>query len=208
MLLFPRPESNLIVCLISTAHHSATLRLATACLLVLPLGMKAQNPSRANSDGTYQALRNLTLSGESVSITNLVLKRDAGTFHFRSGTVCFTAAVQGKVTGAVFEGDGNLDISPPPSEAGMLKLLTKSDEFSEQFNHLIMRFTDSTYEEIKKSGGSATGGCDNGPLRNTQNAMRHERLLKHNLDARILQDVLGSEPGGLFVAFMPGKRYN
>jgi hypothetical protein len=38
--------------------------------------------------------------------------------------------------------------------------------------------------------------------------MRHNHILKYNLDARILQDVLGSTPGGLFVAFVHGKRYN
>ena len=38
--------------------------------------------------------------------------------------------------------------------------------------------------------------------------MRHNRMLKYNLDGRILEDVLSSEPGGLFVAFIHGKRYN
>jgi hypothetical protein len=33
-------------------------------------------------------------------------------------------------------------------------------------------------------------------------------MLKYNLDGRILEDVLSSEPGGLFVAFIHGKRYN
>jgi len=66
-----------------------------------------------NSDPTYQALRNLTLSGESVSVTNLDLKRDAGTFHLRSGTVCFAAPVNGHVTGAVFSGEGNFVLDPP-----------------------------------------------------------------------------------------------
>ena len=161
-----------------------------------------------NSDPTYQALRNLTLGGEAVSVSNLDLKREAGTFHLRSGTVCFVAPVEGKVTGAVFVGDGNFVITPPPSEAGMLKLLTKENEFSENFSHLVLRFTDSTYDEIKKAGRAASGGCDSGLLKDSQNAMRHGQELKYNLDARILQDVLSPEPGGLFVAFVHGKRYN
>ena len=33
-------------------------------------------------------------------------------------------------------------------------------------------------------------------------------LLRYNLDARIMQDVLSSEPGGLFVAFVHGKHYD
>jgi hypothetical protein len=51
-----------------------------------------------NSDPTYQQLRNLTLSGEAVAVNNFKLKRDAATFHLRSGTVRFVPPVQGKVT--------------------------------------------------------------------------------------------------------------
>lgn len=166
----------------------------------------AQNPAPGpNSDPTYQALRNLTLSGDSVSVSNVELKREAGTFHLRSGTVCFVAAVNGKVTGAVFTGDGNFILVPPESERRMLKLLTKEDEFSENFSQMVLRFTDSSYDELKKAGTSG-GGCDAGPLKDSQHTMRHK--LKGNLDARILEDVLSPSPGGLFVAFIHGKRYN
>ena len=162
-----------------------------------------------NSDPTYQQLRNLSLGGEAVSVSNLILKRDAATFLLRSGTVCFVAPVAGKVTGAVFTGEGNFVLDPPSTqERGMLKLLTKENEFSENFNQMVLRFTDSSYDEIKKAGSAAAGGCDAGPLRDSQNATRHNRELKFNLEARILEDVLSPEPGGLFVAFVHGQRYN
>jgi hypothetical protein len=197
--------------LASIARHFFLGRLGLG-MLGLPLVLvpaAAQNATPGpNSDPTYQALRNLTLGREAVSVSNLDLKRDAGTFHLRSGTICFTAPVQGQVTGAVFVGDGNFVISPPPSEVGMLKLLTKENEFSENFSRLVLRFTDSTYDEIKNAGAAASGGCENGLLKDSQNAMRHGQLLKYNLDARILQDVLSPEPGQLFVAFVHGKRYN
>ena len=210
------------MCLLSRALHSAVVSLArrlasitwpsflgTLPLLLAIASAAAQNVTPGpNSDPTYQALRNLTLSGEAVSVSNFDLKRDAGTFHLRSGTFCFTAPVQGKVTGAVFVGDGNFVVAPPSSEMGMLKLLTKENEFSENFSHLVLRFTDSTYDEIKKAGAAGSGGCDNGLLKDSQNAMRHGQLLKYNLDARILQDLLSPEPGALFVAFVHGKRYN
>ena len=159
-----------------------------------------------NSDPTYQALRNLTLGSEAVSVSNLELKREAGTFHLRSGTVCFVAPVAGKVTGAVFTGDGNFILDPPDSEKGMLKLLTKENEFSENFSQLVLRFTDSTYDDIKRGGSVVTSGCDAGLLKDTQHTTRHK--LKSNLDSRILEDVLSAEPGRLFVAFIHGKHYN
>jgi hypothetical protein len=120
--------------------------------------------------------------------------------------VCFVAPVQGKVTGAVFVGDGNLVLDVPPSERKMLKLLTKEDEFSENFVDMALRFTDSTYNEIKKGGTSVPGDCVAGVLKDSQQTTRHK--LKENLEVRILEDVLSPEPGGLFVAFIHGKRYN
>ena len=160
-----------------------------------------------NSDPVYQQLRNIGLGSESVTVKDLELKRDAATFHL-NGNVCFVAPVNGRVTGAVFMGNGTMVLHPPvPLEKSSLKLLTKSDDFVEQYEHLVLRFTDSTYEEIKKAG-TPGGSCDAGLLHDSQNAMRHSRFMKYNLDARILQDALSPEPGGLFVAFVHGKNYN
>jgi hypothetical protein len=167
----------------------------------------AQNPG-PNSDPTYQQLRNLTLGNESISVEAVDLKRDAATFHLKTGTVCFTQPVQGKITGAVFVGEGTMTLDPPTAdERRSVKLLTKSDEFAETFQHLVLRFTDSTYDELKKSGGhSAQGGCDAGLFKDSQNVTRHR--LHYNLDGRILEDVLRPETGGLFVAFVHGRKYD
>jgi hypothetical protein len=152
-------------------------------------------------------LRNVGLSGEAVAIKDLRLVRDAGTFLLRSGTICFVNPVNGKVTGAVFTGEGTFILDPPiEMERNSLKLLTKQDEFVEKFEHLALRFTDGTYEELKKAGTPATTGCNADPLKASQHATRHQ--LRYNLDARILQDVLSPDPGGLFVAFVDGRNYS
>ena len=117
------------------------------------------------------------------------------------------APVNGRVTGAAFVGDGNFVLDPAQeAERKSLKLLTKEDEFSEKFERLVLRFTDSTYDEIKKGGSPASGGCDAGLLKDSQNTTRHK--LKNNLEARLLEEVLSPEPRALFVAFIHGKRYN
>jgi hypothetical protein len=170
--------------------------------LAPPLG--AQNAP--NSDPAYQALRNLTLGQESVSVSNFDLRRDGAVFHLRSGSVCFVAPVQGKVTGAVFVGDGILVLDPPSSERNMLKLLTKENEFSESFAQLVLRFTDSTYDEIKKDRTPASGACDSSLLKDSQRVTRTK--IKENLETRILEDILSPEPGGYFEAFIHGKHYN
>jgi hypothetical protein len=100
---------------VSSTRVTSVLGPFTAAMLALfstyvaPAQSVAPGP---NSDPTYQALRNLTLSSEAVSVNNFELTRDAGKFRLLSGTICFTPPVQGKVTGAVFMGDGNQRLIP------------------------------------------------------------------------------------------------
>jgi hypothetical protein len=184
-------------------------KLAIGMVLVVALTASGQQSPAPNSDPVYQQVRNVSLGGETVAVNNLILKRDAGTFRLNSGTVCFVTPVRGKVVGAVFAGDGSFALNPPiQSESRMLSLLTRENEFSEKFSQLVLWFTDTTYDEIKKSGTTGSATCDSGLLQDSKNALRHNRMLRYNLNSRILQDVLSSEPGGLFVAFVHGKRYS
>jgi hypothetical protein len=183
-------------------------------LLVLSLDLLvfADQPiPGANSDATYRELRDLGLTGDSVSVTNFTLKRDAATFKFKQGTFVFVAPVNGKVTGAVFSGDGQFIMTPPlPSEAGMLALLTKQNgnEIVETFHTVVLRFTDRTYDEIKKAGTSAQGSV--GIAGDAWHGFRDysRRTIKSNFDGRILQDVLSTDPGGYFLAFINGQKYS
>jgi hypothetical protein len=185
------------------------IRATCYCFLFISLVISASVADQSpNADASYQQLRNIGLGGETVTVSDVTLKRDAATFQLNSGTVCFLPAVQGKVTGAVFVGEGRLLLTPPlRSEERSLSLLSREAEFSETFNRLVLRFTDGTYDELKKAGkpGSAAS-CDAGILQDSQHATR--KKLHYNLDARILQDVLSSQPGGLFVAFVHGKKYS
>jgi hypothetical protein len=161
-----------------------------------------------NADATYQQLRNLTLGTEGVSFTDATLKKDAATFQLNSGTVCFFSPVGGKVTGAVFVGEGRLLLTPPiPLEERSLALLTKEKEYSESFSRMVLRFTDDTYEVLKKAGKPVSqAACESGLVGDAQHTMR--KKLHYNLDARILQDVLSPQPGGFFIAFIRGKHYS
>ena len=164
--------------------------------------------SSPSSNGPYTDLRNIALGTESYTLSNFDLKRDAATFHFSSGTVCFTPPVNGKITGAVFSGEGSMALVPPNDiERKSLRFLTQEDNFNETFSHLVLRFTDSTYDDIKKAGTPANGaGCDSGPLKDSQNATRHK--LKFNVEIQLLGEVLSPQPRPVFIAFVHGKRYN
>ena len=185
----------------------AHLSVSAFALLILVLLAAPRSFAQSASDAIYSALRTLNLGTESVSLSNYDLKRDAGTFRIRSGTVCFVPAVNGMVTGAVFVGDATFLLSPPTeSERKSLQYLTKEPEFNEHFERALFRFTDSTYNELKKAGTPATGGCDANVLKDAQNVTRHK--IKHNLEIDILGEVLSPNPRPLFVAFIHGKSYN
>ncbi len=70
-------------------------------------------PPLPNSDPVYLQLRKVGIGTEALTVNNVTLKRDAGTFTFTSGTLCFLAPVEGKITGAVFSGKGTFSLTPP-----------------------------------------------------------------------------------------------
>jgi hypothetical protein len=157
----------------------------------------------ANTDPTYLKLRAVT-PGKAVTVTGLRLRKDAGFFTFKSGTFYLLEPINGVCTGAVFLGDATFGLTPPTElEQRYLSLLAKDHEFVEQFSEAVFRFTDGTDAEILKAAGSAASsptGSPAGVFKEVQQQLRTR--LKENLDVRLLQDLLSSQPGGKFVAFI------
>jgi Peptidase family M1 domain len=199
----------------------------SAALVLLSLGLpthlagripahNAQGPAQVaaaslpNSNALYLQLRNASAAGKVFEAKDLVLKRDAGRFTFRSGHFFFFTPVQGKVTGAVFIGDAIFTLDPPlEPEKRSLELLTKTPEMAEEFSQALFRFTDGTDIEIEKNGIAATEavpGSTSEIISNVQKVLR--KTLRYNLDSRILEDVLGGGSGGFFCAFIDGKKYS
>lgn len=158
-----------------------------------------------NSNAVYQKLRHARLSGDAVTLNGYTLTRDAGVFTL-SGTVSFLEPVEGKVTGAVFSGQGTFTLTPPIAvEKRNLAILTKEEKITEDFSDLVLRFTDNTYDELKKAGASAAAGSD-GALTDVNNYLRTK--VRYNLHARLLMDVLNPQAPGMFAAFIKGKKYS
>jgi hypothetical protein len=172
-------------------------------------GAKAAVFPSPNSDPAYQQLRQIGLGSDAFSVHDLVLKRDAATFIFKSGTLVFLAPVGGKVTGAVFSGEGTFSVTPPiATEQKNLSLLTRRPSLFDTFNELVLRFTDDTYPEVKISNTITAAPSANVSTKyfdDIRNALRKDH--HYNLDARILQDVLSSDTGELFIAFIKSSRY-
>jgi hypothetical protein len=181
-------------------------------------------PQRApNANAYYQQLRSLLPAGEVITIKDFVLHRDAATFTFRSGSVAFYGQVNGKVTGAVFRGEGHLHIAPPtPEERHNLSIQAHVEQLDEDFDEVVLRFTDATAGELRK----ASTGAGQPDSAYTKAAQELQLFLRHhaegsimgsggtfyfhkfygNLDLRLLEDVLSPAPGEYFFASIHGSK--
>ena len=77
---------------------------------------------------------------------------DRAAFHITmdDGTIAFTEDVAGHVTGAVFEGDGEVLLLPPNNvERSSMALFTKSAILEERFVTAFFRFNDDTFSELQ-----------------------------------------------------------
>jgi len=180
--------------------------------------VKVAAGQKGNLDPVYQSLRQLgrndqDFSGNYAVVNNLQLKRDAGNFTLRSGELYFIAPVEGRVTAAVFIGDGELSLTPPTEiEKNSLKIFTGEGSITEQFTRLVLRFTDKTFEQIKsspnatmKTGGPAASQA-RGIYRDNQELLR--KRLRDNRELRTLYDLYNPAREGFFAAFIDGKRFN
>ena len=163
-----------------------------------------------NANGAYQALRSRGASGPSFRVKGLVLKRDAGELQLNDGTVTLFNTVNGRVTGAVFEGQGVLHLEPPSAmERQQLKLVMKSEVLNQPFSTAVLEFTDGTAEELKKgSAGDAGTANATGPVEDAKTLFRKD--LHYDLEERLLSDVVNPNPthGGFFMADMKGPMFS
>jgi hypothetical protein len=125
----------------------------------------------------------------------------------------FITPVEGTVAGAVFMGDGEFSLTPPMEvEKQSLKMFTGEGSITEPFTKLVLRFSDKTYEEIKKSpnatmktGGPAASRA-RGYYRDNQDLVR--KRFHDNRELRTLMDLYNPGREGYFSAFIDGKRFN
>ncbi|HEV2117174.1 MAG TPA: M1 family aminopeptidase [Terriglobales bacterium] len=76
---------------------------------------------------------------------------------FNDGTIAFTKDVLGRITGAYFEGEGDLLIMPPNrAERASLGLFTGTAILEEQFTAAYLRFNDDTEQKLQSALYPAT----------------------------------------------------
>ena len=176
----------------------------------------------ANSHPDYLALRGAQL-GQSFGVRDLILQRDVGTFHLKSGAVHFLEPVLDRVPIGVFVGEGEFRLEPASQfERQMITLYTEKESVAEGFKQAVFVFTDDTYSEIRDAaqGDAASRGAA-GVLENLRSRLRQRRESPQstteaimngsdmdNVDADILAGLLNSQRKRFFSAYIKGNRYD
>ena len=102
----------------------------------------------------YRRLRNVGLDTRQVfSIRDGHLDREDIHITLGDGTLAFTEAIDGKITGAFFAGEGEVLILPPnPAERASLALFTRAAVLEEKFTTAYLRFSDDHVVEDLQPG--------------------------------------------------------
>src|SRR5437588_4200191 len=104
---------------------------------VVPLAGQTGPPGRPSPLELYRELRAVGLDADRVHrVRNLTLDRGAVHLTLNEGTLAFTRAVDGHVTGAFFEGEGEVLLSPPNQvERSALAFFTGAAILEENFSN-------------------------------------------------------------------------
>jgi len=99
----------------------------------------------------YRALRSVGLDQQKVfAVREAIIEREDVHLWLNDGTIAFTQAVDGKITGAYFEGEGEALVRPPDRmERASLGLFTGAGVLEEKFTSAYLRFNDDTAKELE-----------------------------------------------------------
>ncbi len=112
----------------------------------------ARSPATTNVQELYRQLRTVALDPTLVfKIRDAVIDREDLHLYLTDGVIGFTKTVDGRVTGAFFEGEGEILVRPPNnSERASLGLFTSLGVLDEQFGSAYLRFNDKTAIELQQ----------------------------------------------------------
>ena len=118
-----------------------------------PQADQAVSSPEHSAETLYLQLRSVGLDKSHVyNIRDATLDRSAFHISFEDGTIAFTEDVGGRITGAFFEGEGEVLLAPPDqSERASMTLFTGAAILEERFITAYFRFNDKTFAELQPS---------------------------------------------------------
>jgi hypothetical protein len=186
------------------------------------ISVPAKHMEFANSDSVYRQLRDVSL-GQSFRVENYTLVSDVATFHFLKGTMTFLSPVNGRVTGAIFVGEGHFSLKPiTVLDAQELKRRTGSEEFEEDFSEAVFRFASQFNVSFVRGAGEsvATPGEAANIFSHWKDQMRQRREqplgfteyllhgeLMDNVDADLLATYYNDQHPPFLNAYIHGKKH-
>jgi hypothetical protein len=132
-----KPRFMLAVCLLAIAAWAQPLRADTNC--------------PQTTAALYARLRSLGLDEQRVyRVRGAAIDRPNLHLVFDTGVIAFTEDVCGRITGALFEGEGEVLLRPPNRvERASLSLFTGMAILEEQFGSGYLRFNDDTAASLQ-----------------------------------------------------------
>lgn len=159
-----------------------------------------------NPPEPYVTLRSMALTGGVAEVSNLTLTRDRVTMTL-TGTLSFTAPVNGRPMGAVFTGKGTMKAETPPGafEREHIKRLLSADAVESDFTTAVLRWSDDTFAAL---GVTPTQGTVPEPAARAAQEFeaRFTTETGINVAARLTLSVLNNETPGVFLAQFDGGR--
>lgn len=212
-----------------TAVKSVELRGSVQLQLTLSIAQEKASVSVsggisafANSDPYYRQLRTLGL-GESYQVNGFTITIDVATIQMQKGTITLLAPVNGVVTGAVFVGDGHLNLKPALSfDIHELNRRTGASEVNEDFTSIVFQFTANGRAQISSALGDRAESSPEVtntlthwreqmrqrrevPLGFTQSMLQGETM--DNVDADALAAVYNEKHPAFFNAYIHGRKH-
>jgi Peptidase family M1 domain len=110
----------------------------------------------------YLQLRRVGLNpAHAYKIRGATLDRPGLHLTFEDGLIAFTQDVQARITGALFDGDGEVLLTPPSrEERASMALGTGMAILEERFSSAYLRFNDDTFADLQPSLRAASDAAD------------------------------------------------
>jgi len=110
----------------------------------------------------YARIRSVGLDSQRVyHVREASIDRPNLHLDFDDGTLAFTEDICGHITGAFFEGEGEIRLRPPNrAERGSLALFTGMAILEEQFTSAYLRFNDDTFAVLQRFLTPVTEGAE------------------------------------------------
>src|SRR5271155_5968899 len=130
-------------------------------MVVTPFATAALPSCPQTTSTLYARIRSVGLDPQRVySVRDASIDRPNLHIDLDDGTLAFTEDICGRITGAFFEGEGEIRLRPPNRvERGSLALFTGMAILEEQFSSGYLRFNDDTAAVLRPYLTPATDGA-------------------------------------------------